>query len=185
MSGKIWDLCRTLAEVCWTCPAYFAITGQFQTAPLLVRGRWKVVTGINIVPTIWRGHFSSAETAPYAHREPFWTFLSLETAPCPLGGRGNGSHTYRAQTLSGTKACSNMTESVSAGRSRTTRSSSRRRSVKPNAYNRRLRASQSPNEASVYEQYMKSLWKWWCKLSHANKPPKNLQATTRHGPLTL
>ncbi len=118
-----------------------------------------MVTGINIVPTIWRGHFSSAETAPYAHREPFWTFLSLDTAPCPLGGRGNGSHTYRAHTLSGTDACSNMTESVSARRSITTRSSrrrrsssSRRRSVEPNAYNRRLRASQSPNDK-------KSMWR--------------------------
>ena len=27
MSGKVWALCRTSAEVCWTCPADFAITG--------------------------------------------------------------------------------------------------------------------------------------------------------------
>ena len=26
---KIWALCQTSAEVCWTCLAYFAITGQF------------------------------------------------------------------------------------------------------------------------------------------------------------
>ncbi len=29
MSGKVWALCRTSAEVCRTCPAYFAITACY------------------------------------------------------------------------------------------------------------------------------------------------------------
>ncbi len=29
MSGKVWALCRTSAEVCRTCTAYFAITGLY------------------------------------------------------------------------------------------------------------------------------------------------------------